>query len=154
MNFDNIFDKFKGYADIALDKMGKASKTAASKTENVVSRAKIRFSINEANDKIDEIYRLMGKELYERYLEGDMDDPVLSEQCEKIDGLNKDIEELNDELTDLRAVVKCQYCGVYNRIESTFCSKCGAKLAKDEEEVEAEAEVFDAEDEAFEVTED
>lgn len=133
MNFDNIFDKFRGYADVAMDKVGKASKTAASKTENVVSRAKIRFSINEANDKIDEIYKLMGKRLYEQYLEDLITDSDFVDQCKKIDELNKDIDELNSELTDLRAVVKCEYCGVYNKIESTFCSKCGAKLTKTQE---------------------
>ncbi len=149
MDFDDIIGKFKDYADVAMDKMGKVSKTAASKTENAVSRAKLKFSISEAKDKIDEIYKSIGESVYSYYLEHGSVDEEATEQCKKIDDLNKEIEDLNSQLADLRAMVKCTYCGVYNKTDAVFCSKCGAKLEKNEAEnnYTAETEVVEVSDE-------
>ena len=135
MNMDEIFDKIKSYADVAIDQAGKFGKSAASKTENVVSRAKVKYAINETEGQIKAIYTALGEKVYRKYLEGGDITGDWAEDCEKISGFNAEIEALNTQLAELRESVKCGECGAYNSIESTFCAKCGAKLSEAGEEI-------------------
>lgn len=144
MDMDEIFDKIKAYANIAADRAGKFGKTAASKTENVVSRAKVKYAINETEGQIKNIYTTLGEKVYLKYLEGEGNiTGDWAEDCEKITSFNEELASLEAQLADLRESVKCEYCGAYNSMESSFCSKCGAKLAEhetDEDDIEAAAD--------------
>ena len=140
MDMDEIFDKIKSYADVAIDRAGKFGKTAASKTENAVSRAKVKYAINETEGQIKNIYTTLGEKVYLKYLEGEGNiTGDWAEDCEKISSFNEELDSLNAQLADLRESVKCEYCGAYNSTENAFCSKCGAKLAETEAEDDIEA---------------
>lgn len=144
MDMDEIFEKIKSYANVAVDRAGKFGKTAATKTENVVSRAKVKYAINETEGQIKSIYTTLGEKVYLKYLEGTGN--IVgdwAEDCEKISSFNEELESLNAQLADLRESVKCEYCGAYNSVENAYCSACGAKLTvpeTDEDDIEAAAD--------------
>ncbi len=140
MDMDEIFDKIKSYADVAIDQAGKFGKAAASKTENVVSRAKVKYAINETEGQIKEIYTAIGEKVYQKFLEdGDVCADV-KEDCEKISSFTSELDSLNSQLADLRESVKCGECGAYNSADSSFCAKCGAKLSDIEQTIEDDIE--------------
>lgn len=148
MNVDEILGKIKSYADMALDQVGKAGKAAASKTENTVSKAKIKFAIGETEGKIKAIYEEIGKKMYESYLENGAFDDELKAEYEKVDALNEELDELNLQISELKAMVKCDSCGSYNKNDSEYCSKCGSKLAEEQivEDAQEEAEEINSEE--------
>lgn len=130
MDIDDILDKIKTYTDIAIDHAGRLGKAAATKTENAVSKAKIKYVISETEGKIYDIYAGIGEKIYQKYLEGILSDEELFEDCGKISDLNTELDALTVQLAELRDIVKCDYCGAYNNVENEFCSKCGAKITK------------------------
>ncbi len=140
MNMDEIFDKIKTYADVAIDQAGKLGKSAASKTENVVSRAKVKYAISETEGQIKAIYTALGEKVYKKYLEGGDITGDWLEDCEKISGFNAELESLNAQLAELRESVKCGECGTYNSSDNKFCSKCGAKLTDIKDDIEETAD--------------
>ena len=143
MDMDGIFDKIKSYADVALDRAGKFGKTAATKTENVMSRAKVKYAINETEGQIKNLYAAIGEKVYLKYLEGADISGDWAEDCEKISSFNEELESLNTQLADLREIVKCEYCGAYNSSENAYCSACGAKLEEKETEDDIESETVE-----------
>lgn len=134
MDFDEILGKIKAYTDIAIDQAGKFGKAAATKTENAVSKAKVKYVINETEGQIYDIYAGIGEKVYQKFLEGLPVDEAFTEDCEKISVLNEELDALNAQLSDLRDIVKCDYCGAYSNTDSVFCPKCGAKLTKPEQD--------------------
>ena len=140
MEMDEIFDKIKTYADAAVDQAGKLGKAAATKTENIVSRAKVKYAINETEGQIKNIYTVLGEKVYLKYLEGEGNiTGDWAEDCEKISSFNEELVALKTHLADLRNSVQCESCGAYNSAENVFCAKCGAKLAEHESDEDIEA---------------
>ena len=147
MDMDEIFDKIKSYADAAVGQAGKFGKAAATKTENVVSQAKLKYAINETERQIKSIYTALGEKVYLKYLEGEGNiTGDWAEDCEKISSFNEELETLNVQLADLKESVKCEYCGAYNSVENAYCAKCGAKLAEPETDDTTEADIEEASD--------
>ena len=135
MEMDEIFDKIKSYADMAISRAGKVGKAAAAKTENVVARAKVKYAINETEGQIKSIYTALGAKVYLKYLEGEGNiTGDWAEDCEKISSFNEELDSLRVQLAELRESVKCESCGAYNGIDNDYCAKCGAKLPKNETE--------------------
>ncbi len=129
MKFDGLLNKIKGYTDVVVENVGRMGKNAASKTENVVSQAKVKYAISETNNKLDDIYISIGKKIYEEYLVNGTEDEQIKSACEKIDALNRELDDLNIKMSQLKSMIKCEYCGAYNGIDGEFCSQCGAKLS-------------------------
>ncbi len=131
---EEVFDKIKEHTNKAKDGAAKITKTVIDKTNSVVSQTKLKYAISETSGKIDDIYKEMGKAVYERYLSDDETCcDAMREKCEKIDALNEEIEELKMQLAEIKETVKCPKCGAYNNTGSAYCSKCGEKLYVDEE---------------------
>lgn len=149
MDMEEILGKIRDYADTAVDKLGKVGKTAASKTENTVSKAKLKYGIMETEGKIKNIYAAMGEKVYKKYLENGDICENMAEDCRKINDLNEELDELNAKLSELKEVLKCDECGTYNKNDSLYCTKCGAKLA--EEKIVTDSPVDYEEDEIIEV---
>lgn len=130
---EEVFDKLKEHASKAKDGALKLTKTVIGKTNNVVSQTKLKFAISETEDKIKEIYAEMGKLVYDTYKSTGAVDDSLAEKCRKIDALVLEAAELKEQLAELKETVKCADCGAYNHADDTYCSKCGAKLEKNNE---------------------
>ena len=139
---DELFDKIKDGATKTKDAAGKLAKEVAKRTSNAISSTKLSYSINGAQNKIEDIYSQIGKTIYDKYLEGESDDRF-TEEFEKIDALMQDIESLQNKKAELKNSIRCIECETLNSKDAEFCSQCGAKLqniqtSSDDEDEEVE----------------
>ena len=133
--------------------IGKKTSEATSK---IAKETKLKMKINENKGKIKELYEEIGKKVYEKHVKEE-----LAEECAKLDGLCKEIEEARKEILTLNQKKVCSKCYAEIEKEAQFCPKCGERqteektvLEKAEEKLE-EAEIKpEKEAEAKEVKEE
>ena len=98
------------------------------KTNNIVNQTKLKFSISETKSKIKDIYTEIGKSVYENYKStGEVIDDM-EEKFAKIDAMTEEVNELKEQLYQLKENVKCPKCGAYNHSDDVYCSKCGERI--------------------------
>ena len=140
--------------------IGKKTSEATSK---IAKETKLKMKINENKGKIKELYEEIGKKVYEKHVreENVIIKEELAEECAKLDGLCKEIEEARKEILTLNQKKVCSNCYAEIEKEAQFCPKCGERqteektvLEKAEEKLE-EAEIKpEKEAEAKEVKEE
>ena len=144
-----------------FDKLGKkaseAYKVTADKTGKLAKEAKIRMKINEMKGQIKDIYEEIGKKVYEKHVEKEeiSISNDLAEQCNKIDEMSKEIENLLQECLELKDKKQCQKCFAEIEKNMKFCPECGAKQEENEEakEVEIVGDIPETEDSENQETE-
>ncbi len=131
-----------------FDNLGKKASAAydatAEKTGKIAKEAKLKMKINENKSDINDIYKEIGRKVYEKHVREENIDikTELEEECTKIDVLSAEIETCLKSILELKEKKQCEKCHAEIELDSTFCPKCGAK----QPEVEVkEAEVVDAE---------
>ena len=126
---DEFLDKIKDGASKTKDAAERLAKEVAKRTSNAITSTKLSYAINDANNKIKDIYAEIGKTMYEKYLDNGEESDFASE-FEKISVLMQDIEILETKKAELKNVLRCAECSTLNPTTSEYCAKCGAKLAK------------------------
>ena len=137
---DEFFDRIKVQASRAKDEAKKITKQVVNKTNSLLGQTKVSFAISEAESKIDDIYKEIGKNIFNNYNNGDDFGTQINESCEKIAALMEEVFSLQETLAELKVNVRCE-CGELNPKKSTYCSKCGQKLDSTEIEVDEEEDV-------------
>lgn len=125
---EELFDKIKDGASKTKDVAGKLAKEVAKRTSNAITSTKLSYSINEANNKIKDIYEQIGKTIYEKYLDDDYTDSEFDVEFEQINALMQDIEVLQTKKAELKNILRCENCDTLNPTSAKYCSKCGAVL--------------------------
>ena len=136
-DMDEFFGRIKFQASKAKDEAKKITKQVVNKTNSLLGQTKVSFAISEAESKIDDIYKEIGKDIFGRYNKGEDFGTRINESCEKINALMEEIASLQETLAELKVNVRCS-CGELNPKTSTYCSKCGQKLNEAEFEVDEE----------------
>lgn len=144
---EELLGKIKGGASKTKDAAGRIAKVVAKRTSNAITSTKLSYAINDANNKIKDIYAEIGKTMYENYMNGAAVDSEFSDAFERISVYMQDIEALQAKKAELKNALRCTECDTSNPTTSDFCSKCGAKLAKCEPETDAVEEVDEEETE-------
>ena len=123
-----------------FDKIGKkaseAYKVTADKTGKIAKETKMKLKINELKSEINDMYKEIGRKVYEKHV---IEDEIsikkdLETECTKIDVLSDEIEELLEQCLSLKDKKQCQNC--YKEIDKNmnFCPECGAKQENEEEQ--------------------
>ena len=126
-----------------FDKLGKKASAAydvtAEKTGKLAKEAKFRMKINENKSDINDLYKEIGRKVYEKHVREENIDikTELEEECTKIDVLSAEIETCLKSILELKDKKTCEKCHTEIDIKSDFCPKCGAK--------QPDAEVLNAE---------
>ena len=120
------------------------SKKTTEATNKITREAKLRVKMAENKNNINEIYKLIGKKVYESHVRKEKID--VEEDCKKIDELSKEIEDARVELLTLNNKKMCTKCYAEIDKEAKFCPKCG-------EEQTAEKTVLEKAEETLEKTE-
>ena len=133
-----------------FDNLGKKASAAydatAEKTSKIAKEAKLRMKMNENKSEINNIYKEIGKKVYEKHV---IDENInikteLEEECKKIDVLTEEIETCLKSILELKEKKQCEQCHTEIDLDATFCPKCGAK----QPEIEVkEAEIVGMENE-------
>lgn len=126
---EELFDKIKDGASKTKDTASRFAKEVAKRTSNAITSTKLSYAINDANNKIKDIYAEIGKTIYEKYLDGEAVDSEFTDAFEKINAFMDDIENLESKKAELKNVLRCPDCNTLNPLTAEFCAKCGAKLA-------------------------
>ena len=134
-----------------FDSLGKKASAAydatAEKTGKLAKEAKLRMKINENKSDINDIYKEIGKKVYEKHVREENIDikTELEVECTKIDVLSAEIETCLKSILELKERKQCEKCHSEIDLDDAFCPKCGEK----QPEVEVkEAEVVETENTA------
>ncbi len=129
-----------------FNKIGDLANKAGKKTEDLTKEAKIKMKMSESKSKIEELYKEIGKEMYQKHIKGeeasreDFADPLV-----KIDDLSKEIEEYQNQIRKLKNKRICASCDAEIDSKIKFCPHCGAEQPVIEDEEPLEAEIVDDE---------
>ena len=93
-----------------------------------VEFTKLKFKIGEINDKIEQAYSDIGKEVYKSRIDDQFDAEFVNEKCDIITNLKIECEKLEEELAILTNKKNCSNCSFKNNSEAIYCSKCGEKI--------------------------
>lgn len=116
-----------------LNKIGKkVSQTydaTAEKTSKLAKEAKLRMKINENKSDIKDLYREIGKKVYEKHVREENIDinKDLEEECTKIDVLSSEIETCLKSILELKERKQCPKCHSEIDLEDAYCPRCGEK---------------------------
>lgn len=120
-----------------------------SKTTNKIAReAKLKIKINENKIKVKELYQEIGARVYQKHLREENLNikEELKEECSKLDGLSKEIEDARMEILKLNDKKMCVKCFAEIEEDMQFCPKCGEKQNKEKTVLEkAEEKLEDSE---------
>ena len=103
-----------------LEKIGDAAsktyKYTAEKTSKIAKETKLKIKINDYKREIENIYREIGENVYENFVEDkELEEEALKEKCKEIDGLSEKIVECKNEILNLKEKRQCKNC--YDEIE-------------------------------------
>ncbi|MBQ2836205.1 MAG: zinc-ribbon domain-containing protein [Clostridia bacterium] len=116
--FDNLSKKASAAYDATAEKTGKLAK-----------EAKLRMKINENKSDINDLYKEIGRKVYEKHVREENIDikSELEEECTKIDVLSAEIETCLKSILELKDKRQCEKCHAEIETKNAFCPKCGAK---------------------------
>ena len=116
-----------------LDNLGKKASAAydatAEKTGKLAKEAKFRMKINENKSDINNLYKEIGRKVYEKHVREENIDikTELEEECTKIDVLSTEIETCLKSILELKDKKQCENCHAEIDLDNEFCPKCGVK---------------------------
>ena len=99
-----------------FDNLGKKASAAydatAEKTSKIAKEAKFRMKINEDKSEINNIYKEIGKKVYEKHVREENIDikAELEEECTKLDVLSAEIETCLKSILELKEKKQCEQC--------------------------------------------
>ena len=127
-----------------FDKLGKKAsetyKATAEKTGKIAKEAKLKMKMNENKSQIDELYKEIGRKVYEKHVIKENIDikKDLEEECTKIDVLSAEIESYLKESLELKDLRQCLKCSARIEKDAKFCPVCGEKQPEPEPAKEVE----------------
>ncbi len=150
--------KFK--EDMKMDFFNKLGKKA-SETYQVTKEKTVKFSeemklkgrMNEAKNKITNLYEEVGEHVYHQFKTNTEEgkEEILV-KCEEISAQFDVISKIESDILALKEVKKCVKCGAEINKKDDFCSKCGKEQPK-VEKVEVQVQPDSQEVQEAEVTE-
>lgn len=107
-------------------KISQAGQTAVQKTKEMADIAKLNSSISDEEKKINDSYREIGK-LYVSLHDADHE-VDFAELIANIHDAEGKIAEYQQQIKDIKGVVRCEKCGAEVSNNAAFCSSCGAPM--------------------------
>lgn len=137
MNFEDLGRKVKKFSRSTMEEVQKMNEVR-----------QLNGKVNEAQKQIRSLYSEMGKKLYEQYKEEAL--VGFEAEIHAISDKFVRIEELKEQIRQVKGVVLCPCCNMEVSATERFCSNCGNKMPEvfeivdDDEEVDAV--IVDSED--------
>jgi Zn finger protein HypA/HybF involved in hydrogenase expression len=127
------------FFDDLSKKISQAGQSAVQKGKEVADLAKLNSLVSDEKKRINENYLQIGKiyvELHDSSHGADFDNLINA-----IHESESKIKEYQQQIKDIKGVVKCEKCGAEVASNAAFCSSCGAPMpvVKPVEEEHAEA---------------
>ncbi len=108
-------------------KVTETAKAAAKKSSDLVEVTKLNMGIGTEEDKIERVYKEIGKAVYESYIKGEAINEVFIEKCKEIGVFEENIKEMRSKVLELKNSKICPNCHEQLDVDVLYCSKCGVK---------------------------
>ncbi len=126
-DFDDLLKKVSD----GISRAGETAKNVTNYTVNKVGKmtreAKIRYAMNETEEKMQQNYTLIGECVYNSYKTGDRGKDF-SEYIGRLDALNEEMEDLKRQLKKECHLLVCHKCNKPVKKGNAYCPKCGARI--------------------------
>ena len=121
------------FFDRVVSTISNTGKDLGEKAKETADLAKLNVEIKSKKDFIERQYREIGKKVYE-----EKKDEVNSgfEEIFLIKHTFEEIEEIKNEIAQLKGYMECPKCGAAVKAEDNFCPKCGSAFMPDNEDME------------------
>lgn len=118
-----------GFFDSLGKKASAAYDATAEKTSKLAKEAKLRMKMNENKSDINDLYKEIGRKVYEKHVREENIDirTELEEECTKIDVLSAEIETCLKTILELKDKKQCLKCYTEIEKDAAYCPKCGEK---------------------------
>ncbi len=128
----NLMSRVKLSAEVLADRTGKvanhAAGVASKKATNVVESTKLNLRIFDLNSELDQLYKELGKMLYDTHCGMEIDQEEIQVKLILIDEKCQAVSEIRNKLQSLKTSSQCPNCGKECSANDVFCSGCGAQL--------------------------
>lgn len=120
--------------DQTVEKAKEIFNVACKKTGEVVTLQKQKIDLAALENKLNKSYAKLGRLVFERMKDTEIDSPAIAEVVLDIKGRLFDVERLRDEISKAQGKITCAECGAKVPASSSFCNFCGARLKVEETE--------------------
>ena len=114
----DLFDKLS-------DTIVSAGKEVSQKAKGMTDVAKLQYEIKTKEDFVNTKYRELGEQYYMAHKD---DEDLENEAFEEIEIALQRIQDIKEEIMDLKGAKACPKCGAKVAENASFCSVCGAKV--------------------------
>jgi ribosomal protein L37AE/L43A len=116
------------FLDNFSKKVSDAAKSAAKKSGDLVEVTKLNRAVAAEEEKIREIYLLVGKSVFSKVQDGQTFDDDLMGFCRQVAEINGNIEIIKEKILDIKDLNVCPACKFEVEQGLLFCPKCGSKI--------------------------
>lgn len=117
----NLFDQI-------VDRTKDVVTTAASKTEEMVSKQKVKLDLSTATRQLEKQQAKLGALVYGFHLAQEEDEVLLKEYIEDVARALDKVDSIKKQLETISKPAYCGACGAKNKGDADFCYKCGGNL--------------------------
>ena len=122
-----------------FDNIGKkitvATQNVVRGTKEFTDTARLNSLIADEQQKITALYSQIGKLYYESA--PSETDTAIGKLCHSITSANERIDKYNEEIRQIKGVMRCPACGADIAISSIFCGACGTRVEVQADKPEA-----------------
>lgn len=126
---EKLIENLKNSVQTAKSEAGKLAKVVIDKTNNIVDTTKLSLAKNDTEGKINKLYQQIGEIVYKKYLADGETETDINDICIELDKFKTELDDLNEQIAELKNTVVCPSCGENNNKGNEYCSKCGTHLS-------------------------
>ena len=115
-------------ADRTVKVTNHAVGVATRKATTVVESTKLNLRIFDLNSEMDQLYKELGKMLYDTHCGIEVDQEEIQVKLLLIDEKRETVSDIRSRLQSLKTSCQCPNCGKQCAAGDAFCSGCGAQL--------------------------
>ena len=93
--------------------------------------SKLKVSAADLNGDINKHFEALGRIVYDGKQNGEDNSALIEDSVKIIKDLYESLAAINQQIDELKNLVKCLKCGFENSLGSNYCNCCGAKIEKE-----------------------
>lgn len=93
--------------------------------------SRLKISAADLNGDINKHFEALGRIVYDGKKTGEDNSALIADSIKIIEDLYESLTAINQQIDELKNLVKCPKCGFENNIGSSYCNCCGAKIAQE-----------------------
>lgn len=111
-----------------------AATNIAKKSGQLVEISKHTVTIASNEDKIEDIYKQIGRYVFKKFEAGEEQRSEVINKCVEIRSIEEENEALKERISELKNMKVCHKCGYIMKKDVLYCAQCGTKQLKNDEE--------------------